>query len=292
MTAPTNGLLRVLLIGDRERNGPVKALLDENPNVSSTLDVADTHHAWSAIRSERVNTVFIALEGRWINPNRASKLIVSTREQHPEIVFVLLTSDAQLDHCRPELLPDFRRRTRHYYTLDPTLAPEQLQAAVHKAVERCLAWHDSARGADDSRAYYEYDVALSFAGEDRVFAQELAAYLIGHGATVFFDDFEQAELWGKNLYDRLFDVYSKRARFCIMLISNAYRDKMWTNHERTAAQQRALEMRNEEYILPVMLEQTEIPGLPKTVAYLPGQLSPGEIAQIFVRKLGRSTPSR
>jgi len=56
----------------------------------------------------------------------------------------------------------------------------------------------------------EYDVALSFAGEDRALARELAALLRDAGFKVFYDEYEQATLWGKNLYDHLTDVYSKR----------------------------------------------------------------------------------
>jgi hypothetical protein len=45
----------------------------------------------------------------------------------------------------------------------------------------------------------EYDVALSFAGEDREYAEELANALRGK-ANVFYDGFEKAKLWGEDLY--------------------------------------------------------------------------------------------
>ena len=38
--------------------------------------------------------------------------------------------------------------------------------------------------------HYEYEVALSFAGEDRTFAEAVAKSLRSKGIEVFYDDFE------------------------------------------------------------------------------------------------------
>jgi hypothetical protein len=53
----------------------------------------------------------------------------------------------------------------------------------------------------------KYDVALSFAGEDRVIAQRLAEALAARGIRIFFDEYEKARMWGRNLYDFLAEVY-------------------------------------------------------------------------------------
>lgn len=39
------------------------------------------------------------------------------------------------------------------------------------------------------------------------------------GYHVFYDAFDEAELWGKDLYVFFDEIYRKRARFCVMLIS-------------------------------------------------------------------------
>jgi hypothetical protein len=51
-----------------------------------------------------------------------------------------------------------------------------------------------------------YDVALSFAGEDRAKAEELAQLLREGGVRVFYDKFEQARLWGSDLSEVLHRV--------------------------------------------------------------------------------------
>jgi hypothetical protein len=86
---------------------------------------------------------------------------------------------------------------------------------------------------------YKYEIALSFAGEDRKYAEELANALISRKIKVFYDKYEKSSLVGKNLYTYLSNLYTNEARFCVMLISKYYAKKLWTNHEREAAQARA-----------------------------------------------------
>jgi hypothetical protein len=115
---------------------------------------------------------------------------------------------------------------------------------------------------------YEYDVALSFAGEDRDVVERLAVLLRAKGLCVFYDNFKKSDLWGRDLYQHLDDVYSKQARFCVIFLSEAYARKAWTNHELKSAQSRAFLQKNEAYILPVRIDDTEIPGIRPTMGYL------------------------
>jgi hypothetical protein len=65
---------------------------------------------------------------------------------------------------------------------------------------------------------FQYDVALSFAGEDRSIAEALAQALRDAGIRVFYDDYERAALWGKDLYQHLQTVYRDTARYCVVFI--------------------------------------------------------------------------
>jgi hypothetical protein len=133
---------------------------------------------------------------------------------------------------------------------------------------------------------YDYDVALSFAGEDRVFVEKLARALKSEKVKVFYDKDEADNLWGKDLYAHLSDVYQRRARFTIIFVSRHYAAKRWPRHELQSAQARAFQEASSEYILPVRFDDTEIPGLPKTIGYVDAQsMAPERIAALFVRKL-------
>ena len=114
---------------------------------------------------------------------------------------------------------------------------------------------------------YKYDVTLSFAGENRTYAEALAEFLRNDGYTVFYDKYELSRLWGANLYDEFSAVYKDKARYCVMFVSEHYAQKLWTNHERQTAQARALQ-ESEAYILPILLDDTEIPGILPTLGHL------------------------
>lgn len=137
----------------------------------------------------------------------------------------------------------------------------------------------------ESRSF-EYDVCLSFACEERKFVREVANELINRGVRVFFDEYAEAELWGKDLYSHLDDIYQNAARYCILFVSRHYAKRVWTNHERQSAQARAL-TENKEYILPARFDDTLIPGLRPTVGFIDlRSRTPADIANLVVEKLG------
>jgi hypothetical protein len=133
---------------------------------------------------------------------------------------------------------------------------------------------------------FQYDVALSFAGEQRAYVSKVAAALREMGIRPFYDDYEQASLWGKDLYEHLDWVYQKAARYCVLFASDDYAKKVWATHERRSAQARALRSA-EEYFLPARFDDTEIPGLRSTVAYVDlRSTSPRKLAKLISQKLG------
>ncbi len=136
----------------------------------------------------------------------------------------------------------------------------------------------------------EYDVVLSFAGEDRKYVEKTASYLRKNGAKVFYDSYEDVNLWGKDLYQHLDDVYQNKAKYAIIFISEHYEKKLWTNHELKSAQARAFS-ENEEYILPVRFDSTEIPGIRKTIGYVSAkENTPLQLGKKIIKKLGYLEP--
>ncbi|HEY0460527.1 MAG TPA: TIR domain-containing protein [Pyrinomonadaceae bacterium] len=131
----------------------------------------------------------------------------------------------------------------------------------------------------------QYDVALSFAGEDRLYVERVAILLRENGIDVFYDNFNKADLWGRNLIDHLGKIYAERSRFIVMFISKHYAEKTWTNHERKFAQERAFKM-GEDCILPVRFDDTEISGLPATIGYIDLQnTTEEELVELIVEKV-------
>jgi hypothetical protein len=136
---------------------------------------------------------------------------------------------------------------------------------------------------------YQFDVALSFAGEDRENAKAMAALLRKSGVRVFYDEYERAVLWGKDLYQHLAGVYRDRARYCVVFVSAAYASKLWTRHELKQAQARAFR-ENEEYLLPLRLDDTELEGVNATIGYIDlRQTTLDAVVDIILEKLFRTS---
>lgn len=113
----------------------------------------------------------------------------------------------------------------------------------------------------------EYDIALSFAGEDREYVDIVAESLKVSGIDVFYDNFFEVDLWGKDLYQYFSELYKNKAIYTVIFISKHYKEKLWARHELKSAQARAFE-ENYEYILPVRFDDSEIPGILRTTGYL------------------------
>jgi hypothetical protein len=167
----------------------------------------------------------------------------------------------------------FKVREKATEPTPPTTEPEQRPTAKPKRSRK-----------KTSAKARQYEVALSFAGEDRAYVERVATVLRNAGVQVFYDKFEEVDLWGRNLADHLAQIYAN-SRFVVMFVSKYYAAKVWTNHERKHAQARALK-NQEDVILPARFDDTEIPGLPDTVAYVNLRtLTADELADRIINKL-------
>lgn len=76
---------------------------------------------------------------------------------------------------------------------------------------------------------HEFDVAVTFAGEDRPLVDEVVQLVKVAGFSVFYDEDAKVEMWGEDLTEYFADVYERRAKFAVMFVSIHYAAKAWTN---------------------------------------------------------------
>lgn len=276
-----------LVLGSGDGIDHLREVLGDIDVLQNVTAVDNAHYAWGMIRDGRINTIFVdpfSLRG---GVEEAVLTILGVRAEFPEIAFVLYVDNAEYESNKEALLSGEGKRLAHYFRLDRFDRDDDgVHYRLRDMIRRCQDWHQAIADKRPSHKLYEFDVALSFAGEDRDFVEEVAERLTLHGVRVFYDSYEQANLWGKNLFEHLHDVYSKKARYCMMFVSAEYAEKMWTVHERRSAQERTLQQRDSEYVLPVRIDDTELPGLPTTVAYLNSNEGVHRICKLFIEKLG------
>ena len=139
-------------------------------------------------------------------------------------------------------------------------------------------------------AEYEFDVAPSFAEEDRDRVLPIIERLMKLGVAVFYDRDREVEMWGLDRVEYFAETFSHRARFVLLFSSEHYVSK-WTRLQSRAAMARALE-EHTEYVLPIRIDDTPVPGLLPTIAYLDMRRHSDEvIAQAVVQKLAQHRAS-
>jgi hypothetical protein len=211
--------------------------------------------------------------GRWIVPVERSTENGLDEDMHVNCAFLMA--------CEPKALAVSLGRvdSRLLGRIDALSNEMNSLAASNERMNR--------PAARDVRKH-DYDVALSFAGANRRCANALADSLLSRGLRVFYDEYEKANLWGKDLVQHLDEVYRLRARCCIVLVSRDYASSIWTNHELKSALARSL-IDNEEYLLPVRLDDAVLPGLRPTVGYvaLTSSADVEQIADLLAEKLGK-----
>lgn len=137
-----------------------------------------------------------------------------------------------------------------------------------------------------SKSKYRFDVVLSFAGEDRNYVESIGNMLKRKKVRVFYDYDYRNELWGNSLPDKLDEIYRTDAKFCMIFCSQYYSRKKWTILEKRSAQAAQFDSGRYDYILPILLDDTQIPGILKTTGIIDARIvSKEEIVRTFIKKL-------
>jgi len=134
-------------------------------------------------------------------------------------------------------------------------------------------------------AVADFDVAVSFADEDRPYVVRVVREMQRLGVRVFYDADQSVALWGKDLVAEFDDVFQQRCRSVVVFISRHYVSKDWTRHELRSALAHAIRVRH-VYVLPARFDDSPLPGLPDTVRHVDcNTTTPEELARMVVAAL-------
>lgn len=98
---------------------------------------------------------------------------------------------------------------------------------------RSIQWADFVREVGFTNVDHkeQYDIALSFAGEDRSFAECLRDELEDLNHAVFYDLAEQHRILGQDVEAYLGPIYASNSRYVIAILGEMYGVKRWTLFE-------------------------------------------------------------
>ena len=104
----------------------------------------------------------------------------------------------------------------------------------------------------------EYDLAVSFAGENRELAREIAQQLTTLDAHVFYDEQFEANFLGGAWSAQFERIFGRDSRLVVCLLDRHYREKIWPTFERECFLPRV----PDGDVIPIFLDDTTFVGIP------------------------------
>lgn len=132
---------------------------------------------------------------------------------------------------------------------------------------------------------YLYQVAFSYAEEDKAYVNKVAERLKEKNVKLFMYESEMVEMWGQDLYFYFNKIIEKKARYFIPFISENYKKKKWTNYELKVALVNAI-LNKDMYVLPARFDDAEIEWISYSISYIDlRKYTPEEFADIIIMKI-------
>src|SRR5258706_7778766 len=137
---------------------------------------------------------------------------------------------------------------------------------------------------------YKYDIAISFAEEDRnvALAIALAVEMSGLKRVYYYPDQRSATI-GRKLHPELKKIYGDQAQYIIVLLSRKYFKKATAKKELEVICNRIQQQPNIVCVIPILLQKKlDLSSYPylKRLIYLEWAFQPKEIAKLLKDKLG------
>lgn len=126
-----------------------------------------------------------------------------------------------------------------------------------------LDWEQLRRdcGFRDEERTFDWDFAISFAGENRALAKAIADLLEVMDCTVFFDEYYETNYLGTAWAKQFAEIFGVNSRYVVCLLDEHHARKIWPTFERDCFTPRV----DENAVIPIYLDDTLFAGIPKDI---------------------------
>ena len=107
----------------------------------------------------------------------------------------------------------------------------------------------------------EFEIAISFAGENRVLAKYIAEQFDQIDVTVFFDELYESNYLGKAWSKEFERIFVSDSRYVVCLLDVFHKEKIWPTFERDCFK---IRIPNGE-VIPIYLDETIFVGIPDDI---------------------------
>ena len=116
-------------------------------------------------------------------------------------------------------------------------------------------------GFRDDKHSFDWDFAISFAGENRELAKSIVDLLEILDCTVFYDQHYEANYLGTAWSHQFKEIFGNKSRFVICLLDKHHADKIWPTFERECFSPRV----EDGAVIPIYLDDTSFVGIPRDI---------------------------
>jgi hypothetical protein len=119
---------------------------------------------------------------------------------------------------------------------------------------------------------FEYEVAISFAGENRDLARFISESLTTLDVSNFFDEMFEANFLGKAWSDQFKEIFSKKSKYVLVILDEHHAKKIWPTFEREHFAPRI----EDESVIPIFLDDTKFVGIPSDLVGIKFKFDPSD----------------
>ena len=125
-------------------------------------------------------------------------------------------------------------------------------------------------GFRDNIKSKEFEIAISFAGENRKLAKYIAEQLESIDVSVFLDEHYEANYLGKAWSKEFERIFVDDSKYVICLLDFNHRDKIWPTFERDCFKKRVPDAE----VIPIYLDDTVFVGIPEDIVGIKFEWNP------------------
>jgi hypothetical protein len=124
---------------------------------------------------------------------------------------------------------------------------------------RNLNWEElrAKCGFRDGEPDFEFDIAVSFAGENRSLVNFVVEMWRDLDISVFYDRHYEDNYLGMLWSERFEEIFRKKSRIVVAFLDNHHKNKVWPTFERDCFVSRAAQ----GDVIPIFLDDTAFPGI-------------------------------
>lgn len=126
-----------------------------------------------------------------------------------------------------------------------------------------LDWEEMRKdcGFRDDLLTFDWDFAISFAGENRALAKTIVDLLEILDCTTFYDEYYEANYLGTAWSQQFKEIFGSKARYVVCLLDSYHAEKIWPTFEREIFTPRV----DDAAVIPIYLDDTPFQGIPKDI---------------------------